>query len=162
MSKRNLQNARNMRRIPTDAERRLWSILRHRQLQNYKFRRQHPIGPYIVDFANIENNLVIEADGGQHASNERDERRTKDLKQWGWQILRFWNNDILANAEGVTEAILKALDTNARDSAARFPRPREGERVRVRGRVSHANPNSPLTPNPSPSYGGRGALQQEF
>jgi very-short-patch-repair endonuclease len=93
----------------TDAERRLWSALRSRRLQGFKFRRQHPIGPFIADFACVEHQLVIEADGGQHADNESDFRRTAWIEARGWRVLRFWNNDILANPEGVQDAILRAL-----------------------------------------------------
>jgi primosomal protein N' (replication factor Y) len=93
----------------TDAERRLWSMLRGNRLAGYKFRRQHPIGPFIVDFACIEQQLVIEADGGQHADNEADQRRTEWLEGHGWRVMRFWNNDVLANPAGVAETILQAL-----------------------------------------------------
>lgn len=93
----------------TDAERRLWSALRSRRLQGFKFRRQHPLGNYILDFACIEHRLVIEADGGQHADNEADERRTAWLESEGWRIIRFWNNDILANTEGVLDTVVRIL-----------------------------------------------------
>jgi very-short-patch-repair endonuclease len=93
----------------TDAERRLWSALRHRRLENYKFRHQHPIGPFVLDFACIEHRLAVEADGGQHADNADDVRRTKWLESQGWRVLRFWNNDILANPSGVVDVILRAL-----------------------------------------------------
>jgi primosomal protein N' (replication factor Y) len=102
-------SARRMRHNPTDAEWRLWDVLRSRQLQNYKFRRQHKIGPYIADFACISHKLVVEADGSQHANNAGDTKRTDDLKSWGWQVMHFWNPDILANTEGVQEMILAAL-----------------------------------------------------
>lgn len=98
-----------MRRLPTDAEARLWAVLRSRQLQNFKFRRQHPVGPYIADFACIAQRMIVEADGGQHAENSDDARRTAALESWGWQVLRFWNTDILSNTEGVLTAILQAL-----------------------------------------------------
>src|SRR5258708_454659 len=101
--------ARRLRTAMTDAERRLWSALRDRRLQGYKFRRQHPLGPFIVDFFCIEHRLVIEADGGQHANNERDDRRTAWLRSQGWRVLRFWNNEVLANPQGVAEAVLREL-----------------------------------------------------
>jgi len=97
----------------TDAERRLWSALRDRRLQRFKFRRQHPLGPYIVDFACIEHGLVIEADGGQHMDSAEDVKRTAWVESRGWRVLRFWNNDILGNTEGVQLAILQALDQSA-------------------------------------------------
>jgi very-short-patch-repair endonuclease len=92
--------ARTLRATMTDAERRLWSVLRSRRLQGYKFRRQRPIGPFIADFACIEHRLVVEADGGQHLEGEYDARRTAWLEARGWRVLRFWNNEILANTEG--------------------------------------------------------------
>jgi len=93
----------------TDAERRLWAALRGRRLQGYKFRRQHPLGPFVLDFVCIEHRLVIEADGGQHADNEADLRRTRWLESRGWRVIRFWNNEILKNTEGIVESILRAL-----------------------------------------------------
>lgn len=104
--------ARQLRRRQTDAERTLWMRLRHKQLDGVKFRRQQPIGAYIVDFASFENKLVIEIDGGQHNEEEmrgRDEERTTWLKEGGYQVLRFWNNEVLMNMEGVLERIRKAL-----------------------------------------------------
>ena len=98
-----------MRSAPTDAEQRLWSILRAKQLSGYKFKRQQPIGSFIVDFVSIRHRLIIEADGGQHSS-EVDGRRDAYLKAQGYRILRFWNNDILTNEEGVALTILDALD----------------------------------------------------
>jgi very-short-patch-repair endonuclease len=93
----------------TDAERRLWSVLRDRRLEGYKFRRQYPCGPFILDFACFEHRLAIEADGSQHADSGRDARRTMWLENQGWRVIRFWNNDILMNIEGVADAILAAL-----------------------------------------------------
>jgi very-short-patch-repair endonuclease len=103
------QTARRLRATMTDSERRLWSALRGRRLQNYKFRRQHPIGPYVADFACIEHRLAVEADGGQHTENVDDARRTAWLERHGWRVLRFWNNDILNNIDGVQETVLRAL-----------------------------------------------------
>jgi very-short-patch-repair endonuclease len=101
--------ARELRSGMTDAERRLWSALRDRRLQGYKFRRQHPLGPFVADFACVEHRLVIEVDGGQHSESKSDLRRTEWLNQRGWRVLRFWNNDVLANTEGVQDAILRVL-----------------------------------------------------
>ena len=78
--------------------------------RRYKFRRQHPVGRYILDFTRIEHHLVIEADGGQHSESAADERRTAWLERQGWRVLRFWNNEILTNSEGVQETILQALN----------------------------------------------------
>jgi very-short-patch-repair endonuclease len=101
--------AHELRQNATDAERRLWATLRDRRLQGHKFRRQHPIGRFIVDFACTKRRLVIEADGGQHNESTADVRRTAWLESQGWRVIRFWNNDILANTEGVLCAILEAL-----------------------------------------------------
>ena len=104
--------ARALRRNVTDAESALWQKLRSKQLGDVRFRRQHPIGHYIVDFACVQGRLVIELDGGQHAQGEApeyDERRTQYLQSEGWRVLRFWNNEVLVNLEGVLEAIHSAL-----------------------------------------------------
>jgi very-short-patch-repair endonuclease len=103
------RQARALRLTMTDAERRLWACLRGRRLVGYKFRRQHPLGRFVVDFACIEHRLVIEADGGQHCESWANERRTVWLERRGWRVLRFWNLDILAHTEGVQEMILEAL-----------------------------------------------------
>lgn len=93
----------------TGAEKRLWSHLRDRRLGGFKFRRQHPEGPFVLDFACTEHRLAVEADGGQHADSVADARRTAFLESRGWRVLRFWNNDVLANADGVLDAIVRAL-----------------------------------------------------
>jgi very-short-patch-repair endonuclease len=102
--------ARQLRRSSTDAERRTWSALRDRRLSRFKFRRQHPIGNYVVDFACIKHRLVIEIDGGQHSDNAADIRRTALLESQGWKVIRFWNNDVLGTTDGVIQAILRALN----------------------------------------------------
>ena len=100
-----------LRKNQTDAETLLWRRLRNRQLGGFKFRRQHSFPPYIVDFVCIDKRLVIELDGGQHASTaEADERRTKFLEQKGFRVVRFWNNDALGNTESVLERILELLN----------------------------------------------------
>ena len=104
------EKARQLRRSSTDAERRMWSALRDRRLVRYKFRRQHPIGDFIVDFACTEHGLVIEVDGGQHGDNSADVRRTVWLENQGWKVIRFWNNDILTNTNGVIETVLRVLE----------------------------------------------------
>jgi very-short-patch-repair endonuclease len=93
----------------TDAERRLWSLLRDRQMDDHKFHRQHPLGPYVLDFACIERKLVVEVDGGQHADSEHDRRRTAWLEAQGWRVIRFWNNEVLSNIEGVVARLTEAL-----------------------------------------------------
>lgn len=107
-----LQFARRLRHGQTDAETRLWHLLRDRRFANRKFRRQHPIPPYIVDFYCHDEGLVIEVDGGQHAETRRqDEARSAFLEKHGLRVLRFWNNDVLQSTESVAEAIWRALQT---------------------------------------------------
>lgn len=94
--------AQNLRKASTDAENFLWRYLRAKQLAGLKFRRQEPIENYIVDFACFERRLVIEVDGGQHAARKlEDRKRDGHLKSSGFKVLRFWNNEILTNIEGV-------------------------------------------------------------
>jgi very-short-patch-repair endonuclease len=118
--------ARRLRRETTEAERMLWAELRHDQL-GCRFRRQHPIPPYIVDFACIEARLVIEADGRQHERAGDHEMRDQALRLNGWRVLRFWNNDILQNRRGVLQTILAALGSNPTTSPHPIPPPRAGE-----------------------------------
>jgi len=105
--------ARQMRSSPTEAERKLWWHLRHRlSVENSHFRRQVRIKQYIVDFACHSARLIVEIDGGQHASTTAaDAERTKTLEANGYRVLRFWNNDVLGNVDGVLEAIASALTT---------------------------------------------------
>jgi very-short-patch-repair endonuclease len=103
------KSARALRRNSTDVERLIWLTLRDRRLSGAKFRRQMPIGPFVVDFASIEYRLVVELDGGQHAECVSDVRRDRFLAAPGWRVLRFWNNDVTANREGVLEQIQEAL-----------------------------------------------------
>jgi very-short-patch-repair endonuclease len=104
------RRARSLRRGMTEAERRLWSLLRSRRLGGYKFVRQVPIGGFIADFGCREAGLVIEADGSQHDGSARDAIRDGVLRRAGYRILRFWNNDILLQPQIVTEAILAHLE----------------------------------------------------
>lgn len=104
--------ARMLRKGSTNAEKILWQHLRGRQLEGYKFRRQQPVGPYIVDFVNFEERVVIELDGGQHAINkDSDKNRDAWLKGEGFKVLRFWNNDIFENLEGILEVVRKRLQS---------------------------------------------------
>ena len=123
-----LANAQRLRHEMTDAERKLWSALRNRQLDGAKFRRQQPIGPFIADFVCQERRLIIEADGGQHAENADDTLRTAFLENKGYRVLRFWNHDILSNLDGVTDLILAALSTpHPAQAALESPSPSRGE-----------------------------------
>lgn len=102
--------ARALRKNQTDVERWLWHMLRNRHLYQYKFRRQLPIEPYIVDFACLELKLIIELDGGQHANQtEQDAQRSLFLRQRGFSVIRFWNNEVIDNAEGVLATIRQAI-----------------------------------------------------
>ncbi|MDA1324213.1 MAG: endonuclease domain-containing protein [Proteobacteria bacterium] len=104
------KTARRLRKTPTDAEIRLWSRLRYQQLDGRRFRRQHPMGRYVVDFVCLAEKLIIEVDGGQHAiPSANEDARTLFLEKEGFRIVRFWNNDVLANTDGVLEAIREAL-----------------------------------------------------
>jgi len=104
-----VNTARHLRQNSTEAEICLWNLLRARQLAGYRFRRQHPIGSYVADFACTKYHLIIEADGGQHADNSSDVERTRQLEALGWKVLRFWNNDILSNRDGVLLVVLDVL-----------------------------------------------------
>jgi very-short-patch-repair endonuclease len=100
--------AKKLRKEMTIAERVLWRQLRAKQFENLKFRRQQPIGDYIVDFVCFEKKLIIEVDGGQHAENEEaDRERTNWLEDRGYRVIRFWNNDVLRNCSGVMEKIME-------------------------------------------------------
>jgi very-short-patch-repair endonuclease len=115
MRKNQITLARNLRRKQTAAERKMWRVLRGRQFENSKFRRQEPIGQYIVDFVSLDRQLIIEIDGGQHNQKveiEKDEIRTKWLEKKGFKVIRFWNNDVLLNIEGVGIRIYEAINSN--------------------------------------------------
>ena len=105
-----LARSREMRKFATEAERLLWGKLRNRRLEGFKFRRQCWIGNYIAGFACVEAKLVVEADGSQHGEKEEyDVRRDAYLKREGYRVIRFWNNDVTGNLDGVLEAIRAAL-----------------------------------------------------
>ncbi|MDX1442345.1 MAG: endonuclease domain-containing protein [Gammaproteobacteria bacterium] len=102
--------AKQLRRNMTDAERKLWRHLRAHRMLGQKFRRQQPLGPYIVDFVHFGARLVVEADGGQHNESNHDAVRDAWLKSQGYRVLHFWNNDILNETEAVLAAILNTLE----------------------------------------------------
>ena len=106
------RTARKLRSETTDAESHLWRALRNRQMNGFKFKRQVPFGPYIADFICMEAGLIVEADGGQHAGQaDADAVRTKYFEKGGYRVLRFWNNDVLQNLEGVLATIASELAT---------------------------------------------------
>ena len=104
------ERARDLRSRSTDAEHRMWYFVRSRRLKGYKFVRQYIVGPYIVDFICREKKLIIELDGSQHADAViYDQERTYYLESQGYRVLRFWNNEVLNNINGVLEMILESL-----------------------------------------------------
>ncbi|MGO3931063.1 endonuclease domain-containing protein [Rhodopseudomonas pseudopalustris] len=125
------QFAKSLRASATDAERALWRLLRSRRLAHLKFRRQVPIGPWIVDFVCFEQRVIVEADGSQHAGCERDQMRDRDLSQRGFRVLRFWNNDILLRSQAVIELIAVAASPSPSPVCAPLgahpPSPTRGE-----------------------------------
>ncbi len=119
--------ARGLRRRQTDAERRLWARLRDRRLLGVRFARQVPIGPYIVDFCCREQRLIVELDGGQHATRaDYDAGRTAFLEGLGYRVLRFWDNEALRNTDGVLQRIAQALNF-AQTRPSPRPSPQRGE-----------------------------------
>jgi very-short-patch-repair endonuclease len=117
------ERARELRKNQTDAERKLWSSLRLLKRDGFHFRRQAPIGDFIVDFACLSARLVIELDGGQHnlePGRTNDATRDKRLRRRGFTILRFWNNDVMANPEGVLEIVRHTLARRARPTPPRL------------------------------------------
>lgn len=116
------RSARTLRQNLTDAERKLWSKLRDRQLLGFKFVRQQPVGPYIADFTCREADLIIELDGGQHAENMQDNVRTAALAEHGYDVIRFWNNDVLTNLDGTLQVIATRL-SKAPSPGLRFAKP---------------------------------------
>jgi len=115
--------ARSMRHEPTEAEHRLWQLLRAHRFAGYKFRRQVPLDFFIADFVCFDQRVIIELDGGQHAESRRDERRDRYLADQGFRTVRIWNNDLFTNEEGVAELILSAL----RSPPLPNPSPARGE-----------------------------------
>jgi len=118
--------ARGLRSLQTDAETKLWRYLRNRQISGAKFVRQEPVDHYVCDFVCRELKLIIEADGGQHSESKADAVRDRRLSEIGYRVLRFWNNDVLQNIEGVVQTIESAIQ----DAPHPTPLPASGERER--------------------------------
>jgi very-short-patch-repair endonuclease len=119
-------NARALRSNLTDAEQMLWRAIRGKQLCDVRFRRQHPVGKYIADFACPDRMLIVELDGGQHQEQVvYDEARTGFLQAQGWTVLRFWNSEVLENLEGVLAVICETLSSPPPSQ----PSPLQGEGV---------------------------------
>ena len=119
------ERAKELRRNETDAERLMWSWLRAKQINGIKFRRQQPIGGYIVDFVSFEKKLIIEIDGGQHNfdnNRENDRVRTEWFEAQGYRVIRFWNTDVYTNREGVLYKVVEAMEDPHPD-----PLPSQGE-----------------------------------
>jgi very-short-patch-repair endonuclease len=113
------ERARQLRTESTPAEALLWRLLRNRQLLSHKFRRQQPLGPFIVDFCCLSARLIIELDGGQHAKRSlEDLRRTKWLQDQGFRVIRFWNHEVMRNPEAVWQQICRSLEAVLRGGAA--------------------------------------------
>lgn len=120
--------ARKLRKQQTPQEIKMWARLRGRQFQDYKFRRQVPIGPYVADFYCAEKKMIIEVDGGHHMQQKTlDQQREDFLKGQGYRVLRFWNSEVEKNLAGVFETILQALQTPSPDLQS--PSPTRGEGV---------------------------------
>jgi very-short-patch-repair endonuclease len=172
-NRRLLQFAKQLRSSQTDAESKLWTLLRSRQLGGFKFRRQFPIGRYILDFYCVEKRLAVELDGGQHsepAAVQYDSRRADQLARLGIQILRFWDDELLKYPDAVADEIYRHLTkekpsplqpatiaTGISTPSPGTPGEGRGEGLRV-GRGTNANKRHP-SPYPSPGIPGEGKLK---
>ena len=125
--RRIVATARKLRRSSTDVERKLWHRIRDKQIEEFRFRRQRPIEKYIVDFICLEARLIVELDGGQHAENvAHDQKRSAFLHERGYRVLRFWNNEVIENMEGVLERLREALLLTRLDPTLTLPLAGEG------------------------------------
>ena len=128
--------ARKLRSQMTDAERKLWFALKDRRFQSFKFRRQVPIGSYVADFLCFEARLVVEVDGGQHAESGPDLKRDRWLTENDFRVVRFWNNDVLSNLEGVLTVLVTELQNTPHPTSrlrSTSPSPAGGEGKRAEG-----------------------------
>ena len=120
--------AKHLRQHMTDSESTIWRHLRAHRLNGEKFKRQPPIGPYVVDFVHFGARLIIEADGGQHNGAQYDEKRDAWLRAQGFKVMRFWNNEIKSNSDGVLMTIMAAVADNHREPIpSPQPSPARGE-----------------------------------
>ena len=130
MKRPNVDKSRSLRKNLTDAERKLWFLLRNRQMAGVKFRRQFPLETYILDFYSPEYKLAVEADGGQHYEDnglQRDNERTAILESLGVKVLRFNNREVLTNIEGVYDVILRAIEERKKTASPQSSPPRVEE-----------------------------------
>ncbi|MHB1109041.1 MAG: endonuclease domain-containing protein [Devosia sp.] len=154
--------ARSLRTSQTDAERRLWSIVRNRRMHGFKFVRQLPVGPYFADFACRERDLIVEVDGGQHNGSVSDGRRAAALAEYGYEVARFWNNDVLTNLDGVYR-MLEEKRLKAPSPGLRFAKPDLSPKGRGNaGAISDPNPipRAAVATDPSPFGGEVGAKRR--
>jgi very-short-patch-repair endonuclease len=121
------KRAQQLRNNATQAERLLWQHLSRRQLNGCKFSRQMPLGPFICDFLCREHQLIVEVDGGQHCDNARDLARTAYLQSEGYRVIRFWNNDVLENIDGVLQTVAVALEALPPPTPSRKREGKSGE-----------------------------------
>lgn len=127
----NVPAAKRLRRNQTDAERLLWFRIRDRRLSGLKFKRQVPILNYVVDFCSADARLIVELDGGQHGvRQEADAARTRKLEELGYLVIRFWNNDVFDNIDGVLETIVSTARQHSPEPPHPHPLP-QGERERA-------------------------------
>ena len=149
-----------MRAAPTDAETCLWRHLRAHRLDGQKFKRQQPIGNYIVDFVCFEAKLIVEVDGGQHNECVADTRRDEWLKSQGFAVLRFWNNEVLQNIEGVLTRILEALPPSPQPLSHQGRGAQSGLRRHFQEIDDSQVTSTSLNRSPSLSPGGRGRSRE--
>lgn len=155
--------ARRLRLNSTDAERRLWGRLRRRQLAGAWFRRQHPVPPYIVDFACPARRIVIEVDGGYHTDRETDRCRDNELAKRGYRVLRFWDSEVLKRADAVLKVIDRAIRTPSPQSSPRgrgggthdTPEGPEAQSCPAPPRAEQREPKYQIGPSPSSCASGR-------
>jgi adenine-specific DNA-methyltransferase len=119
-------HARRLRREATDAEQRIWLSVRDRRLGGFKFRRQATVGPFVVDFLCAERGLIVEIDGGQH-DQAVDASRTAFMEARGYRVVRYWNNDVMQNLEGVLETLLAIVSASPAARPSPHPLPQAGE-----------------------------------